>query len=217
MKCSRIIPLPPVFDERVPQTWNIWVIANLKVDDLCQNFFIIQDAWKNWTVYYSTKSFYESDQLELDRLYSSLLLYMSVNTWIAISVVISIIGRFMWSFLGKKGHDLDWNINKKKFSILEKEAPHNGQDMSSYLRHDLINFRFWWCHSRKYLYDVIKKIILGEPWQSKPHYISLPSLPFPKYYQILLAVQSWNCSDKNTENMEKMYCLDVLAWRWLGP
>ena len=121
MKCSRIIPLPPVFDERVPQTWNIWVIANLKVDDLCQNFFIIQDAWKNWTVYYSTKSFYESDQLELDRLYSSLLLYMSVNTWIAISVVISIIGRFMWSFLGKKVHDLDWNINKKKFNILEKK------------------------------------------------------------------------------------------------
>ena len=108
MKCSRIIPLPPVFDERVPQTWNIWVIANLKVDDLCQNFFIIQDAWKNWTVYYSTKSFYERDQLELDRPNqdSSLLLYVSVNTWIAISVVISIIGRFMWSFFRKEGSRL---------------------------------------------------------------------------------------------------------------
>ena len=69
------------------------------------------------------EKFYESDQLEFDRPNqdSSLMLYVSVNTWIVISAVISIIGRFMWSFLGKKVHDLDWNINKKKFNILEKK------------------------------------------------------------------------------------------------
>ena len=55
------------------------------------------------------EKFYESDQLEFDRPNqdSSLMLYVSVNTWIVISAVISIIGRFMWSFLGKKVHDLD--------------------------------------------------------------------------------------------------------------